>query len=92
VLTCSCDVVRRKIEAYIKKPGVTRASLLRELAGQFELQSVSLQSKQLNDFLTKRGALDGNTSRVYYAGYVFFERLRLAEGKPKSEHRKRMEK
>ncbi len=65
MLTPSCDVVRRKIEAHTKKPGVTRAALLRDLAGQLELQSVSLQSKQL-------------------------ERLRLAEDKPKSEHRKRM--
>jgi hypothetical protein len=28
---------------------------------------------------------------VFYAAYVFFEKVRLAEGKPKSKHRVEME-
>lgn len=87
----SCDAVRKKIEAHLKLPGVTRASFLRDLGAQFH-DKVNIQSKQLNDFLAKRGPLSGNTSRVYYGGYVFFEKRRLALGQPKSAHRLGMEK
>lgn len=87
----SCDAVRRKINAHLKLPGVTRAAFLRDLGAQFA-DSVNIQSKQLNDFLAKRGPLAGNTSRVYYAAYVFFEKRRVAMGQDKSQHRLGMEK
>ncbi|EJT46538.1 hypothetical protein A1Q1_04833 [Trichosporon asahii var. asahii CBS 2479] len=87
----SCDVVRRKIEAHLKLPGVTRAAFLRDLGAQFS-EKVNIQSKQLNDFLAKRGPVAGNTSRVYYAGYVFFEKRRVALDQPKNAHRLGMEK
>lgn len=45
----------------------------------------------LNDFLSKKGAMAGNTSAVFYASYVYFEKLRLAQGKPKPKHRIDME-
>jgi hypothetical protein len=35
--------------------------------------------------------LYGATSCVYYGGYVFFEKLRIKEAKPKSKHRTDME-
>lgn len=38
-----------------------------------------------------KGADTGNTSCVFYAAYVFFEKLRVQEGKPKSKHREEME-
>lgn len=88
----SCDAVRRKIQAHLKLPGVTRAAFQRDLGAQFNTTSVNIQSKQLNDFLGKRGALAGNTSRVYYAAYVFFEKRRVALGQEKSKHRIGMEK
>ena len=88
----SCDEIRRKIAAHLRKPGVTQAQLLKDLAAQFHTQSVKLQSKQLNDFRTKSGADAGNTSRIFYGAYVFFEKLRIKEGKPKGKHRLEMEK
>lgn len=87
----SCDAVRKKIQAHLKLPGVTRAAFLRDLGAQFS-EKVNIQSKQLNDFLAKRGPLAGNTSRVYYAGYVFFEKRRVALGQDKTQHRLGMEK
>ena len=47
-----------------------------------------IQSKQLQDFLSKSGPRAGNSSCVYYAAYVYFEKLRIKEGKKKSEMRK----
>jgi hypothetical protein len=37
------------------------------------------------------GADAGNTNPVFYAGYVFFEKERVAKGEPKSEKRIKME-
>src|SRR5690606_11931588 len=51
----------------------------------------TIQSKHLADFLGKAGPLAGNCSRVYYAGFVFFEKIRLALGEDKSAHRREME-
>ena len=87
----SCDEIRRKISAHLRQPHVTQAQFLRDIAALFG-QDVKIQSKQLSDFRSKTGALAGNTSRVYYGAYVFFEILRLREGKPKSKHRLEMEK
>jgi len=87
----SCDEIRRKISAHLRKPGVTQAQFLRDIAAQFKSTAVKIQSKQLNDFRAKSGADAGNTSRVFYGSYVYFEKLRLKEGKPKSKHRTEME-
>lgn len=48
-------------------------------------------SRGLNDFLAKDGALAGNRNYAYYAAYVFFEKVRIREGKAKSEDRVVME-
>jgi hypothetical protein len=88
----SCDEVRKKISAHLQTPGLTQAQFCRDLYAQLHAPSCkSIQSKQLNDFRAKRGARDGCTSSVYYAAYVYFEKLRLAQGKPMSKHRKEME-
>lgn len=38
-----------------------------------------------------KGALTGGSSSVFYGAYVFFEKIRVAEGKPKTQHRLDME-
>lgn len=88
----TCDEVRRKIAAYLREPNVTQAGFLRELAKTLPDPSAKLQSKQLKDFQTKKGALEGQTSRIFYAAYVFFEKQRLQQGKPKSKKREENEK
>ncbi|KAL2063175.1 hypothetical protein VTL71DRAFT_6247 [Oculimacula yallundae] len=87
----SCDEVRKKIRAYLAAGHSTQAEFLREIAKPFH-DGRKIQSKVLNDFLGKRGAYSGNTSAVFYGAYVFFEKLRLRDGKPKSKHRLDMEK
>jgi hypothetical protein len=87
----TCDEVRRKIRAYLTEPSVTQAGFLRAIA-QTHPEGKKFQSKSLNDFLGKKGPDAGNTSGVFYAAYVFFEKMRLKDGKPKSKHREEMEK
>ena len=50
-------------------------------------EAKKLQSKLLKDFQAKKGPLPWNTSSVYYGSYVFFEKLRLRDGKPKTKKR-----
>lgn len=57
----SCDEMRKKIRAYLKLPNITQAGFLREAVKAFH-DGRKIQSKQLNDFLGKKGALAGNTS------------------------------
>ncbi|KAK4504188.1 hypothetical protein PRZ48_005104 [Zasmidium cellare] len=87
----SCDEVRKKINAHLVKSGVTQAQFCRDLCAQLHTEVKKIQSKQLTDFRSKTGATSGNTSIVYYTAYCYFEKLRLAEGKPKSKHRLGME-
>ncbi|KAK7464496.1 hypothetical protein VKT23_006665 [Stygiomarasmius scandens] len=91
----NCDQVRRKINQHLTKSGVKKAQFMRDIARAAYPSTnptPSIQSKQLSDFLTKRGPTAGSTSRVFYAAYVYFEKMRLSEGKPKSAHRLEMEK
>lgn len=86
----SCDEVRKKINAYLRSANCTQAAFLREVASAYP-EGKKIQSKQLQDFLGRRGAASGNTSSVFYGSYVFFEKMRLKDGKPKSKHRNEME-
>ncbi|KAF2169962.1 hypothetical protein M409DRAFT_19577 [Zasmidium cellare ATCC 36951] len=87
----SCDEVRKKIAAHLLRSGVTQAQFCRDLSAQLHTEVKKIQSKQLSDFRSKTGATSGNTSIVYYTAYCYFEKMRLAEGKPKSKHRVGME-
>lgn len=59
---------------------------------QYHTQDKKIQSKQLADFRSKKGPYAGNTSSVFYASYVYFEKLRFKDGKAKSKSRLDMEK
>ncbi|ROV92317.1 hypothetical protein VSDG_07303 [Cytospora chrysosperma] len=88
----SCDEIRKKISAHLKTPGLTQAQFCRDLYAQLKAPTCkAIQTKQLNDFRGKKGAISGCTSSVFYAAYVYFEKLRIAKGKPKSAHRLEME-
>ncbi|KAJ7101599.1 hypothetical protein C8R43DRAFT_1244201 [Mycena crocata] len=87
----SCDELRRKINALLRTGTITKAQLLRDMSRAAYTDAPNIQSKQLGDFLTKKGATSGSTSRVCYASYVYFEKKRIAEGKAKSKHRRDME-
>ncbi|PLB46072.1 hypothetical protein P170DRAFT_458240 [Aspergillus steynii IBT 23096] len=89
----TCDSLRKKIAAHLQEPGVTQAQFLRDAAAAaFPGQEKKLSSKTLGDFRQKHGANAGATSAIFYAGYVFFEKLRVRDGKAKSKFREEMEK
>ncbi|KAK8015100.1 hypothetical protein PG990_008396 [Apiospora arundinis] len=90
----TCDVVRRKISEHLRTHGTSQAQFCRDIYAQLKSPTKikGIQSKQLADFRAKHGSNAGATSTVFYAAYVYFEKLRLAQGKPKSAHREEMEK
>lgn len=89
----SCDEVRKKISAHLKKDTVVQAALLRDFHAQYHTDRApkKIQGSQLDRFRNMKGAKSGNTNPIYYSAYCFFEKLRIAEGKPKSNHRQQME-
>jgi hypothetical protein len=89
--TDTCDEIRRRINAYLKKPGVTQAQFLRDIAAQFHAEPKKPQQTQLSAFRSKKRPYAGNTSSIFYGSYVFFEKRRIKEGKPKGKKRLEME-
>jgi len=89
----TCDEIRKKLTTYLRREGVTQAALLRLLHAELrgKKKTSRLQSSQLARFLQMKGANTGNTSALFYAAYVYFEKLRVKQGKPKSKHREEME-
>lgn len=89
----SCDELRRKITVHLSVSGQTKAAFLRDIikAANSDAYPLKIQGKQLADFLALRGALGGNSSKVCYASYVYFEKKRITEGEKKTKHRLGME-
>ena len=89
----TCDEIRKKLTVYLRREGVTQAALLRALHAELRGKKMTsrLQSSQLARFLQMKGANTGNTSALFYASYVYFEKLRVKQEKPKSKHREEME-
>ncbi|KAJ4006056.1 hypothetical protein NW752_001302 [Fusarium irregulare] len=82
-----CDEIRRKINAHMKTPGLSQAQFCRNMYASFKVpKGKGIQSKQLSDFRGAKGANAGATSAVYYGAYVYFEKLRIAQGKPRTQH------
>lgn len=90
----TCADVRRKISAYLREPGHTQAQLCRDLHAMLHGpdKGNALQTSSMQRFRSKFGANEGGDSKVFYAGYVFFEKKRIAEKKEKSKKRLEMEK
>jgi hypothetical protein len=79
----SCNEVRRKIRALLRKGETSIAAFLRELGG--------VNSNSYRQFMQMKDPMQGSGNRIYPAAYHFFERRRLAEGKPKSKLRQESE-
>ena len=86
----TCDEVRKKIRAFLCQDGVSKAAFLREVAKTFG-NGRKIQANMLNQFLSKKGPNSGNLSSVFYASYVFFEKISIRDGKPKTAFREEME-
>lgn len=87
----TCNEVRRKINQHVKKTSVSRAQLARDLNEVLPLGD-NVDARKLGSFLKKSGPNDGATSPVFYAAYVYFEKMRIKDGKGKSKTREEMEK
>lgn len=87
----TCDEVRKKIRAFLRKPDISQQAFCRAIS-ECCSEERKIQSRQLNAFLNKKGPMEGNTSGAFYGSYVFFEKLRIKDGKPKSQFREEMEK
>lgn len=78
----SCPQLVKKIKEFLARPGMTKAAFLKALD--------NLNSNSLTRFLAGKGQ-DQCGNATYRLGYVFFEKLRILEGKPKSAARKKNE-
>lgn len=87
----TCDEVRKKIRAYLTDPSVTQTGFCKEISKTYGGDK-NVSSAVLKAFLGKKGPVAGNTSAAFYASYVFFEKIRIRDGKPKSKFREEMEK
>lgn len=85
----TCDDVRKKIRDHMKLPGVTQASLSREFSELMPNNKV--QPRHVAKFLDFKGPRAGAHSPAFYGGYVYFEKLRIAQGKKKSKKREELE-
>lgn len=73
-------------------PQVTQVGFVRDITKAAYSQGQKKPStKTMNDFMWKKGPRTGNTSAVFYAAYVFFEKLRIRDEKPKTKFREEME-
>ena len=89
----SCAEIRKKISNYLRRDGVEQSKLLKAFKEQYhtDKQPARMDSSKLQRFRGAKGPDGGNTNCIYYGAYVFFEKLRIKEGKPKSKHRQEME-
>lgn len=87
----TCDVIRTKINSHLRKTGLTKVAFAKELSKCQAPGQPDINGGGITKFQTKKGSLAGNSNRVFYASYVFFEELRVKEGKAKSKKRTEME-
>jgi len=84
----SSDEIRRKIREYLSTE-LSKAQFAREISKSLGTEG-TISRNSLTDFL-KSGPAAGKTSTVFYGSYVLFEKIRIRDGKPKTEHRLGME-
>ncbi|KAI0735296.1 hypothetical protein C8Q76DRAFT_711753 [Earliella scabrosa] len=78
-----CNEVRRKIRLLQKEPGFKITHWLKEIG--------NINSNSFQRFMKASGPTGGATNGTYYAAYVYFEKVRIAEGKKKTAKRLRNE-
>ena len=86
--------IRRELTALLQTPGVSAAGLCRTLSA---VSGTSVSAGRLNTFRNKgkkgggSASVDGADSPVFYAAYVYLEKVRVLTGGKKSKHRLEME-
>ena len=88
----TCAEIRKKINAHLRIPGISKAGFLHEIAKTLpEPPTQGMSAKSLKTFLSQSMQMTSAGSPIYYAAYVLFEKLRIQQGKPKSKKREEME-
>lgn len=91
----TCDDIRTKIRAHLRNTAQTQAAFGRMISHTYTLAGTSpdkpLNNANIKRFLDKHGPTAGNTSPVFYASYVYFEKLRVQAKKNKTKKRQEME-
>jgi len=90
----TCDRVREKILPLLDPStngGMAKAVVLRLFNSSFVATERRLQPAQLNRFMSAQGVMAGSSSSVFYAAYVYFEKLRVRDGVPKTAERQEIE-
>ena len=75
----------------MKKTSISKAQLARDLNEMMPLGD-DVNARKLDNFLKQSGPNAGAKNAVFYAAYVYFEKMRVKEGKGKTKHREEMEK
>ena len=87
----TCDDIRTKINSHLRKTGLTKEAFAKELSKRQAAGEPDINGGGITKFQTKKGPLAGSSNRFFYASYVFFQKLRVKEGKEKSKKRIEME-
>jgi hypothetical protein len=90
----TCDDIRTKISRFMRETpsSNTNSAFIRLINSTLPTSSTKTPtSRQMPTFLNKKGPTSGADSPVFYASYVFFEKLRIKKNKPKSKKRVEME-
>lgn len=74
-----CAEVRRKIRLLQKNPGWKVTHWLKEIGG--------INSNSFGRFMKEKGRTDGASNGTYLAAYIYFEKVRILEGKKKTATR-----
>ncbi|KAG9043046.1 hypothetical protein FS837_010099 [Tulasnella sp. UAMH 9824] len=75
----NCDEIREKIDELRATPGFKVTRWLRQIG--------NINSNSFRRFMAMDGYRSGAGNITYYAAYLYFEKKRIWEGKPKSEDR-----
>lgn len=63
------------------QPGTTDAQFCLDIAAMFTFElGKKIQSKVLTDILNKKRVFTGISSMLFYGAYMYFEKVRMAEG------------
>ena len=86
----TCEDIRKKINAHLRTASTTNAGFVRQIAETFP-SPPDMTGRHLTAFLGKKGPSNGADSPIYYAAYVYFEKLRIKNKRPKGKKRQEME-
>lgn len=87
----TCGEMRKRLRK-LQTQGCSQAAICRALSTSYpEGSGKSVTATNMRSFMSNKGVMGGNTSNAFYGGYVFFEKRRIKDGKPKSKFREEME-